>query len=121
MAEAEQVSSRTEFAHHRFERLFGKRLLVQLHEDPDRYHGLYLPQTHERMTPLLADVIQVGEDYPQDDTAPIDEGSVVLLTPWAGKTNNSYFWDDLRLIVNDYEVWCRVDEEPDQQAPEQSH
>lgn len=113
METTDQVSSRAEFAHHRFKRLFGKRLLVQLRKDPDRYKSLILPPTHERMTPLLAEVIQIGDDYPQDDTAPIVEGSVVLLTPWAGKTNGSYFWDDLRLIVNDYEVWSRIDEEPD--------
>ena len=105
-----EVSSRAEFVHKRFKKLWGKRLLVQLWEDVDRVGDIWMPGVHERMAPMIAEVIQVGEGFAevQDETTPISEGSLVLLTPWAGKTNNSYFWDDHRLIVNDYEVWAVV-------------
>ena len=113
------VSSRAVFEHKRFKKLYGKRFLVQLREDVDRVGDIWMPGMHERMSPMIAEVIQVGSGYHevQDKTTPVVEGSLVLLTPWAGKTNNSYFWDDSRLIVNDYEVWAVVSEDDTPELP----
>ena len=58
-----EVSSRAEFVHKRFKKLWGKRLLVQLREDVDRIGDIWMPGVHERMSPLIAEVLQVGDGF----------------------------------------------------------
>lgn len=96
-------------------RLLGARLLLTRDAVEEiSKGGIILPKIGDSTPPLMCTVDMVGEGWPESE--PVSPGDKVIVSPWAGKINGSYEFDDDQLIVNDYEVLAVLEREDQGQA-----
>lgn len=96
----------------------GRAVLIQMYE-PDRKKGLIeIPELVKEKSTVMenrATVVEVGAEAWRDESVPrAAAGDKVLITKFAGFVTRGTLDGELYRLVNDRDIFCKIEEEGDE-------